>query len=63
MKKQNEENIPDVERQEWEAAKIIKEGANEESDEVVRKLLRGNESDGNGDDRDVIPTSKVIGAD
>ncbi len=56
MKKQNEEKIPNVEREDWEAEEIVKESSNEESDEVVRKFLRGNESEGDPDQRDIIPS-------
>lgn len=56
MKKQNEAEIPDVEKQGWEAEKLIKEAANEESDDVVRKILRGDESKGDPDKRDVAPS-------
>ncbi len=53
MKKQNEDEIPDVKKQGWEAEKLIKESANEESDDVVRKILRGDESKGDADKRDI----------
>lgn len=55
MQKQNEENIPEVKKEGWDAEKLVEEGANEESDDVVRKILRGNEEDGNADKRDIIP--------
>jgi hypothetical protein len=56
MKKQNQEKVPDVERDDWEAKKIVKESSNEESDEVVRKILRGDESEGDPDERDIAPS-------
>ncbi len=53
MKKQNEDEIPDVKKQGWEAEKLIKESANEESDDVVQKILRGDESKSDADERDI----------
>lgn len=56
VKKQNQENVPDVEREDWEAEKLVREASNEESDEVVRKILRGDESEGDADERDIAPS-------
>lgn len=56
MKKQSEEHIPKVDRDQWTAEDIAKEASNKDGDEVVRQMLRGNESDGNADERDVAPT-------
>lgn len=53
MQKDNEENIPDVERQDWNAEKLVEESANKESDEIVRQMLRGDETEGDADERDV----------
>ncbi len=50
VSKQNEENIPDVKREGWEAEELIEESANQESDEVVQKIVRGDKSDVEGDD-------------
>ncbi len=48
------ENFPDVEKNNWEAEEISKEGANKSSDEVIREMLRGDETQGNPDDRDLV---------
>ncbi len=56
MKKQNEDKIPEVEKQGWEADELIEESANVESDDVVRQILRGDESKGDADERDIAPT-------
>lgn len=53
MQKQNEEEMPDVSRQNWSVEKLAEEGANEQADEILRKVLRGNEAKGNADKRDV----------
>ncbi len=50
VNKQNEENIPDVEREGWEAEELIEESAYLESDEVVQKIVRGDNSGDEGDD-------------
>ncbi len=53
MQKQDEENIPNIERQGWNAEKIAEEAANQQPDEITRKILRGDESEGNPDERDI----------
>ncbi len=53
MQKQNEEKMPDVSRQNWSAEKLAEESANEQPDEILRKVLRGNEEKGNADQRDI----------
>lgn len=47
------EQFPDVERQNWDAERVSEESANKPSDDIVREMLRGDESKGNPDDRDV----------
>lgn len=54
MQKQDEEEVPDVNRDNWDADDLVKESSGEDSDETVRKVLRGNEDKGNPDDRDVV---------
>ncbi|MGI8555274.1 MAG: hypothetical protein ACR2LT_02815 [Pyrinomonadaceae bacterium] len=53
MPKQNEKKVPRVDRDNWNAEKLAEESANEESDDIVRKVLRGNAARGNPNDRDV----------
>lgn len=50
----NPEQFPDVERDDWSAENISEEAANESSDEILRKMLRGDETDGDADERDVV---------
>lgn len=49
----NPEQFPDVERQDWDAEKVSQESSNKPSDEIVREMLRGDETKGNPDNRDV----------
>lgn len=49
----NPEQFPDVEKQDWDAEQVAEESANKPSDEIVREMLRGDETKGNPDDRDV----------
>lgn len=50
--KENEE-IPNVERQGWNAEEIADEASNKESDEIVRQMLRGDATKGDPDERDI----------
>lgn len=47
------EQFPDVKREDWSAENISEESANDQSDEILRKVLRGDESKGDPDERDV----------
>lgn len=58
MQKQDEENIPNIERQGWNAEKIAKEAANQQPDEITRNILRGDESKGNPDERDIAGSAE-----
>ena len=49
----NAKQFPDVEKQGWDAEQIAEESANKSSDEIVREMMRGDESKGNPDNRDV----------
>lgn len=53
MQKQDESNTPHVEREEWDAKNISEESSNKEPDDIVRETLRGNEHEGDADDRDI----------
>jgi hypothetical protein len=50
---QEKKDIPKVEREGWKAEKLVEEATNEESDDIVRKMLRGDETRGNPDERDI----------
>lgn len=43
-----------VEREGWKSNKITREGSNTDPDENVRELLRGDESKGEPDERDIV---------
>ena len=53
-KKVDAEQFPDVRKQGWDAEQIAEESANKPSDEIVREMMRGDESQGDADDRDVV---------
>lgn len=53
MKKHEQENVPKVERDGWKAEKIVEESANKNSDDTVREILRGDETEGNPNERDI----------
>lgn len=50
----NLEQIPDIEKQGWDAEKVSEESANKSSDDIVREMLRGDATKGNPDSRDVV---------
>lgn len=52
-KKTQAEQFPDVNRQGWNAEQISEESANQTPDEITRQMLRGDETKGSADDRDV----------
>jgi hypothetical protein len=54
MQKKESSNMPEVNRDEWNVEKLQEEGSNEQSDEMLRKTLRGDEEKGNPDDRDIV---------
>jgi hypothetical protein len=60
MTQERKKDIPNVERQGWKAEKLVEEGANKDSDETVRQILRGDETKGNPDQRDVAGSPKSI---
>jgi len=49
---QETENVPHIEREGWDTKNIAEEGANESSDDVVRKVLRGDEKKESADRQD-----------
>lgn len=52
--KQESANIPNVEREEWNVQEIADESANKPADETLREVLRGDESKGDADERDIV---------
>jgi len=51
--KENEE-IQDVKRDQWNAEDLANEATNMPSDEITRGMLRGDETQGTPDDRDIV---------
>ena len=54
------EEIPQVERQDWSVEKLMDESVNKPADETLREVLRGDESKGDADERDVAGASDSI---
>lgn len=50
---QSNEKVPNIKREGWDIQKLAEEATNEQPDDILRKILRGNEEDGNGDDLDI----------
>lgn len=53
MQTEEKEKLENVERQNWNAEKVAEEATNKEDDEIMRQMLRGDETKGNPDERDV----------
>lgn len=53
MQKQNEQNNLSVERAGWNAENLAEEASNKEPDEIVREMLRGDETEGEPNERDL----------
>lgn len=53
MQKKENDNFPDVEKQGWDPQEIASEASQAEPDEIMRQMLRGDETKGNADERDV----------
>lgn len=51
--KENEE-IKSVERDQWDAKELADQATNMPSDEIMRGMLRGDETEGSPDERDVV---------
>lgn len=54
MKEDENSDMPNVEREGWNIEKLDQESVNEQSDDILRKTLRGNEDKGNPDKRDIV---------
>ena len=52
--KQDQDDVPNVKRQGWDAEQLTNESTNKPSDEMLREVLRGDESEGNANDRDIV---------
>ena len=56
MQSQEKENkeIKDVKNDEWNAQELADQATNMPSDEITREMLRGDETEGTPDNRDVV---------
>jgi hypothetical protein len=54
MPENDDQQFANAEREEWSAEKVSEESTNLLPDEIQRQMLRGDETDGNADDRDVV---------
>jgi len=52
--KPDKNEIPDVNREGWNVEQITDEATNKSSDETLRQVLRGDETKGDANDRDII---------
>lgn len=52
--KLDKNEIPDVNREGWSVERVTDEATNKSSDETLRQVLRGDETKGNPDDRDIV---------
>ena len=59
-RKEENEETSNVEREDRNIEKIADEAANKSADETLRQILRGDESRGDADERDVVGSSASI---
>lgn len=52
--KNDQEKVPDVNRQGWNVEEVSEESVNQSADEITRQVLRGDETKGDADERDVV---------
>lgn len=50
----DKEDVPNIQRESWEVKEIAEEGTNENSDDLVRKVLRDDENKNQGDKQDIV---------
>ncbi len=59
-RKEENEETSNVEREDRNIEKIADEATNKSADETLRQVLRGDESRGDADERDVVGSSASI---
>lgn len=52
-KQKGQNDVPNVEREGWQTEELNEESVNKEADETVREILRGDETKGDPDKRDI----------
>ncbi len=60
MQEKKKEEMPDVKRQGWSIKELDEQSVNKPSDEMTREVLRGDETEGNPNQRDPVGTVKTI---
>ena len=53
-RKEGSERIPNVERDDWNVKELAEESANKPTDETLREVLRGAETKGDAEERDIV---------
>lgn len=53
MQNDDKENVPNIEKQGWQSEEIVEQASGQQSDEITRQILRGDETKGNADERDI----------
>lgn len=53
MQKQDEQKTPVVKREGWNTKRLSEESSNKEPDEILRETLRGDETEGDANERDI----------
>lgn len=59
-KKAKYSDVPKAERDDWSAEEVSDESVNQMPDEITRQILRGDETEGDADDRDIVGRSATI---
>jgi hypothetical protein len=54
MQKQDESNTPHAKREEWDVKNLSEEASNKQPDEILRETLRGYETEGDANERDIV---------
>lgn len=52
--KNDQEKVPEVKREGWNISEIAEESTNKSADEITREVMRGDESKGDADERDLV---------
>ncbi|MDQ2747257.1 MAG: hypothetical protein M3T96_08365 [Acidobacteriota bacterium] len=52
--KNDQEKVPAVTRDGWNTKKLSEESTNQSADEMMRQVLRGDETNGDPDGRDIV---------
>ena len=53
MQNKDNEKMPNVNRDNWNVKELSEQSVNEQPDETLRKVLRGDEAEGDANERDV----------